>query len=228
MKRIFFSLWLVICIGSLQAVLEQPADDQDLSRFSYYTGYMLWQDHSNRAGVDYAFEQVLAGMQAANDGVPLELGNDQELSAVVRKMQRVFVAKQNERHLAHANAYMAERIAEKDTLQLVPDKLCYKRLEEGKGEQVDIDGAPVLVMSWQFLELNGCKDFFSEDKPTAVTLKTTIPGFSKGVAGMRVGERRRLYIHPELGYGEEGGVVGPNRLLICDVEVVAIRDKSSS
>ena len=49
----------------------------------------------------------------------------------------------------------------------------------------------------------------------------TIPGFAKGVDGMCVGERRKIYIHPALGYGKVG-YVPPNSLLIVDVEVISL------
>src|SRR5829696_3730444 len=43
-----------------------------------------------------------------------------------------------------------------------------------------------------------------------------IRGWDEGVAGMRVGGRRRLTIPPEMGYGSRGagGVIGPNETLV--------------
>ncbi len=52
-----------------------------------------------------------------------------------------------------------------------------------------------------------------------------IAGWDEGVAGMRVGDRRRLIIPSELGYGSRGagGVIPPDATLIFDVELLAIR-----
>ena len=48
-----------------------------------------------------------------------------------------------------------------------------------------------------------------------------IPGWDRGVDGMRVGGRRRLTIPPDLAYGRHGagGVIGPDETLIFVVDL---------
>ena len=52
-----------------------------------------------------------------------------------------------------------------------------------------------------------------------------IAGWDRGVAGMRVGGRRRLVIPSHLGYGDRGagGVIAPGETLIFVVDLVEIR-----
>ncbi len=51
-----------------------------------------------------------------------------------------------------------------------------------------------------------------------------IQGWDRGVAGMRVGGRRKLVIPPHLGYGDRGagGVIKPGETLIFVVDLLGV------
>ena len=52
-----------------------------------------------------------------------------------------------------------------------------------------------------------------------------IEGWDRGLAQMQVGEKARLTIPPEMGYGPQGypGVIPPNATLVFEVELLEIR-----
>jgi peptidylprolyl isomerase len=51
-----------------------------------------------------------------------------------------------------------------------------------------------------------------------------IGGWDQGVAGMKIGGRRRLVIPPSLGYGSRGagGVIKPNETLVFVVDLIGL------
>jgi peptidylprolyl isomerase len=52
-----------------------------------------------------------------------------------------------------------------------------------------------------------------------------IRGWDEGVAGMKVGGRRRITIPPMLAYGKRGagGVIGPDETLVFVVDLIGVR-----
>ena len=76
---------------------------------------------------------------------------------------------------------------------------------------------------------NGTKFDSSRDRGEGFRFKLgagqVIKGWDQGVAGMRVGEVRRLTIPPDLAYGARGfpPVIPPHSTLVFEVELLEVR-----
>jgi FKBP-type peptidyl-prolyl cis-trans isomerase FkpA len=104
--------------------------------------------------------------------------------------------------------------------------LRYQDLVVGEGADA-VAGQTVTVHYTGWL-LGGAKFDSSLDRgePFAFPLGQgrVIRGWDEGVAGMKVGGKRRLVIPPDLGYGAAGagGVIPPDATLVFDVELLGV------
>lgn len=109
--------------------------------------------------------------------------------------------------------------------------LRYEEHVAGSGDEA-VSGKKVEVHYTGWLndgEQKGKKFDSSVDRgqPFAFSLGVgmVIKGWDQGVAGMKVGGKRTLYIPSALGYGSRGagGVIPPNADLIFDVELLGVK-----
>ncbi|MDP6354429.1 MAG: FKBP-type peptidyl-prolyl cis-trans isomerase [Planctomycetota bacterium] len=106
--------------------------------------------------------------------------------------------------------------------------LKYTDLEEGDG-QVAAPGNAVSVLYTGWLTDGKMFDSTSKrgDAPFGFKLGAgqVIKGWDEGVAGMKIGGKRKLTIPPELGYGARGagGLIPPDATLIFEVELLALK-----
>ncbi len=104
--------------------------------------------------------------------------------------------------------------------------LKYVVLNEGTGATPKT-GQTVVVHYTGTLE-DGTKFDSSRDRGQPFSFKLgvgqVIKGWDEGLSTMKVGDRRKLTIPPELGYGARGagGTIPPNATLIFDVELLKI------
>ena len=101
-------------------------------------------------------------------------------------------------------------------------------LETGDGEEA-VSGKVVEVhyvgVSWQTGEQFDASWDRGKTFKFGLGKGQVIPGWDQGVAGMKVGGRRRITIPPDLAYGQRGagGVIGPGETLVFVVDLIAVR-----
>ena len=105
--------------------------------------------------------------------------------------------------------------------------LQYEDLSEGTGPAAKAgDSVQVHYTGWL---TNGTKFDSSHDRGNPfrfpIGAGRVIKGWDEGVAGMKVGGKRKLMIPSKLGYGARGAgsVIPPNADLVFEVELLGIR-----
>ena len=98
-------------------------------------------------------------------------------------------------------------------------------LQQGVGEAAK--AGDTVTVNYVGMLTNGTKFDSSIDRNSPFTFPIgkdrVIKGFDNGVLGMKLGEKRRLTIPPELGYGSaKMTLIPPNSTLVYDIEMLKI------
>jgi FKBP-type peptidyl-prolyl cis-trans isomerase len=121
-----------------------------------------------------------------------------------------------------AKADKKEAKVEKDVTEL-------KITDVKKGKGAEAVSGKTVVVHYVGTLTNGKQFDSSVDRgePFSFLLGAgqVIQGWDKGVAGMKVGGKRKLVIPPSLGYGDQGagGVIPPKATLIFNVELLEVK-----
>lgn len=127
--------------------------------------------------------------------------------------------------LVSGNDFASELNVNLDNMRETPSGLRYQDLQVGTGTEAT-RGRSVAVHYTGWLTDGREFDSSAGGDPISFPLGSgaVIEGWEEGLAGMRVGGKRKLVIPPSLGYGaQRNGPIPANATLVFDVELVDVR-----
>ena len=109
-----------------------------------------------------------------------------------------------------------------------PSGLQYEILRQGQGLVAQTGRTCVVHYTGWLTNGNKFDSSLDRDKPFEFPLGNgrVIKGWDEGVTGMKVGEKRKLVIPPDLGYGQRGaggGAIPPGATLIFEIDLLEVR-----
>ena len=127
-------------------------------------------------------------------------------------------------NLAKATEF-AKTNGSKEGVVTRPSGLQYEVIREGTGASPKPEDA--VVAHYRGTHLSG-SEFDATDpqgEPATFSLRGVVAGWQEALPLMKTGAKWRLYVPPQLGYGEEGSlpVIEPNELLIFEIELLKVR-----
>lgn len=189
----------------------------DMTKLSEAFGNFIGRNLQS-PGLSFDLEGIIKGIREGSAGKPSPL-TEKEYEEMMTAVQEKAFKEMSSANLKAANDFISKNKGEAGVVEVVPGKLQYLILTVGTGETVEPHSSPKINYTGKYQD--GTVFGTSEEMggPITIPLDQTIPGFSKGIVGMKEGEKRRLYVHPDLGYGTTGQLP-PNELLIFDIEAV--------
>lgn len=230
-KSYFFASALtLLAMSSLNAaetITQEPAQKTevqtdtlqqgDIQKVSEAFGHFIGRNLS-APGIKLDLESIIKGMRDGSAGRPAPM-SDKDYENLMTKLQETAYKNVSAENLKAANQFMEKNAKESNVSSIEAGKLQYSIIQPGNGEIVKEHDSPSIQYTGKYLDGTTFGSSIDAGGPITIPLDQTIPGFSKGILGMKEGEKRKLFVHPDLGYGTTGQL-SPNALLIFEVEVI--------
>ncbi len=223
----------LICASTLIAtpVIAKNLDSDD-EKVSYSIGVDIGQ-HFKKQDITVDMSSFSKGVVDGSTKNEFLL-SDEEIKDHIIALQNAIVDKQNQErdNLAQQNLEQSKQFLDenksKDGVQSTESGLQYTIIEEGQGTPPGIND--FVTTHYQGTLIDGTKFDSSYDRgqPVEFPVSGVIPGWTEALQLMKPGSKWKLYIPPELAYGESGvgAMIGPNSTLIFDIELLEVDRKS--
>jgi peptidylprolyl isomerase len=189
---------------------------EEIADLSETLGHLIGHNMENPVHT-FAVDKVIKGIENhfAGQQPPLTFDRFETIVAYMEAEAREIAAKEN---LEKAEKFLAANKRNPKVSEMVPGKVQYEVIKEGKGPLVTPHSAPKLNYKATCLDGTVIGDSAELNESVIIPLDQTVPGFQQAVCGMRTGEKRIIYVHPELAYGT-ASTLPPNSLITFEVEV---------
>ncbi len=230
------SLGLAVLLASATlaraATPAAPADDlkDPKAQTSYALGVQLGGS-LQRDGVTVDPRIVAEGLQDALSGGTLKMTPDQvrqTLTDLRNSVEaRLAAAQQNAAaNQAAGDAFLKANETKTGVITL-PDGLQYQVLTTGTGAIPRADDTVVCNYRGTLIDGTEFDSSYKRGQPSSFPVSGVIKGWTEALEIMPVGSKWRLFIPASLAYGAAGAgdAVGPNQVLIFDIELLSIQPR---
>lgn len=230
--RMRWTVAVAIIVGALAGTAQaqdKPSLKSDKEKVSYSIGLDIGANFK-RQSVDMDTKALAAGIADGLSGAKPALSEDE-----VRKVLADFQQQMRTRMAAAAQqvaddnkkkgeAFLADNKKKKGVVTL-PSGLQYKVLKESKGakpkatDTVSVHYVGTLIDGTEF------DSSIKRGEPASFPVNGVIKGWTEALQLMPVGSKWQLFIPTDLAYGMQGAgpQVGPNAMLLFDVELLEIK-----
>jgi FKBP-type peptidyl-prolyl cis-trans isomerase FklB len=198
-------------------------------RVSYGIGLNIGRDFKEQH-INVDPDLLAQGIRDAMAGREPLLTDEQMQQAMMEFQQEMMAAQekrmteQTTKNQQEGEAFLAEN-AKKEGVIVLPSGLQYRVLEEGTGKSPTAQSMVTVHYRGRLLDGTEFDSSYERGEPATFPVSGVIPGWTEALQLMRTGAKWELYIPANLAYGERGAgqVIGPNAVLLFEVELLEIK-----
>lgn len=212
---------ILFVIGCLSIIFcnEEKKCPSQRSQFSISDdlAHVLWHVMKSYAN-EYDFQELVSVLGQLNEG---KIKN-KPLVECYSSLLEVLEKKASEKaifNLGIANSFLKQLEFNHEINEVIKHKLYYKIITPGKGNPINnFSRSPLISFKEKTLSGEILSEYISSIR---IPLAETISGLQKGLFGIKVGETREIFIHPDLAY-RDFPKPEPFSLIIIEVTLIAL------
>ncbi|RME40740.1 MAG: FKBP-type peptidyl-prolyl cis-trans isomerase [Deltaproteobacteria bacterium] len=191
-------------------------------RVSYGIGLNIGRDFKNK-GFEVKPDLLAQGIKDVLAGGDL-LMSDDEVRQTIMELQQVLQQKVSAKNKAEGDAFLAAN-AKKEGVKVTKSGLQYRVIKEGTGATPKADSTVKVNYRGTLIDGTEFDSSYKRGQPATFQLNKVIPGWTEGLQLMKAGGKYEFVLPPELAYGERGAgqVIGPNSVLVFEVELLEVQ-----
>jgi FKBP-type peptidyl-prolyl cis-trans isomerase len=220
-KPIVLMLAAAVLAGQAQAA-ELKTFDQ---RFSYTLGVRMAKMLTAQGIGQLDGPAFGAAVADVINGKELQMSQEQMTETLKERSDRIQKERQAkaEKALEKGKKFLADN-ARNEGVKVTDSGLQYQVLREGKGSSPKKNERVKVHYEGRTIDGKKFDSSYDRGKPAEFGVAGVVKGFSEALMMMKPGAKYKVFIPPELGYGERGAgkVIGPNEVLIFDLELLEV------
>ncbi len=224
-------LAIIACMFAA-ANLAFAAEKTELKTQKDKLSYAIGLDMGNslkKNGLDVDPNIVVLGIKDALAGTTPLMTNE-EVKAVIMAVQKDLQSKQQERakimgekSKKDGDKFLADN-KKKKGVKTLPSGLQYKVLAEGNGKMPKATDTVTVNYKGTLVDGTEFDSSYKRGEPATFPVTGVIKGWTEALQLMKEGAKWQLVIPSDLAYGERGGgPIGPNAVLIFEVELISVK-----
>ncbi|MEN9636957.1 MAG: hypothetical protein RL077_5361 [Verrucomicrobiota bacterium] len=215
--------------GQAAAAAAAPAkpvftEAQILEVFGWFIGKRvgLTELEFSQAELDTLVKGFLQAAQGKESPYELEKIGPM-MDELMQKKQAVYLGKMKNKNLATTSDFF-NKLKENKAIVELPSGLRYEILKAGEGAFPKANDSVQVHYTGKLLDGTVFDSSVQRGKPADFQLDQVIPGWTEGIQKVNKGGKIKLYVPPQLAYGDEGNQgIPPSSTLIFEVELLDIK-----
>lgn len=221
---------IAVLIFSSGVTAQKKSPKTQKEKVSYSIGVNIGRN-LKKQNININADMLARGMKDAFSGATLVM-SEKDMETTLKTFQQEMMTKMEaqrkvvgEKNKKEGEAFLSAN-KNKEGVITLPSGLQYKVITNGTGSKPTKDQTVKVHYRGTLIDGSEFDSSYKRGEPVEFPVGQVIAGWVEALQMMSVGSKWQLFIPSDLAYGEQGnprGGIGPNAVLIFDVELVSIK-----